>query len=40
MGASEGFKNVEILGKLLIGRNLKWSVLIGRALIAARGATI
>ena len=28
------------LGKLLIGRNLKWSVLIGRALIAARGATV
>ena len=24
---------------ILIGRNLKWSVLIGRALIAARGAT-
>ena len=27
----------QILGKLLIGRNLKWSVLMGRALIAARG---
>ena len=27
-------------GLILIGRNLKWSVLIGRALIAARGATV
>ena len=27
----------QILGKLLIGRTFKWSVLIGRALIAARG---
>ena len=25
------------MGLILIGRNLKWSVMIGRALIAARG---
>ena len=34
---SQSLKIEQILGKLLIGRNLKWSVLIGRALIAARG---
>ena len=28
---------MQILGNLLIGRNFKWSVLIGRALIATRG---
>ena len=30
----------KILGFILIGRNLKWSVLIGRALFTARGATV
>ena len=33
-------KNVEILGLILIGRNLKWSVLIGSELIVARGRQV
>ena len=30
----------KFLELILIGRNVKWSVLIGRALFAARGATV
>ena len=36
-GGFEGSNNEEILGLILIGPNLKWSVLIGRYIFTARG---
>ena len=36
MGAFQSLKNEEILGLILIGRNLKWSVLIGREYFTTR----